>query len=82
MSDMPVIKIQRVKEGDKAVKPVSLNGFTMGVIPSDGFVIRVGEYNGFPVFVRDSDIQEAQKKRSDKDRPVFVDAVSWGKPNA
>jgi len=77
MADSVKIRIQGVKAGDEAVKPVSGSGFVHSEVPVDGFVIRVDAPGSVPLYVTDEDLAKAMRLREEKAKPVPVDALSW-----
>lgn len=77
MSDELKVKIQRVKQDDEAVKPVSLQGFMGATVPCDGFIVKIDAPSSTPLFVRDTDLEKAGEIRRRKGRPIAIDAESW-----
>jgi len=77
MKDKVKVKVQRVEKDDEATKPISISGFVHGVIPEDGFVVKVEGAYSVPIYVRDTDLERARVLRQSKGKPVAIDAESW-----
>ena len=76
MGNPVVVKIKRVLEGESATKAVEAMAFVHAVLPEDGYIIQIAGSMSMPLYIRDSDIENARKARDGKRNPVTVDAES------
>lgn len=71
------IRIKRVRKGDTETKVVFAEALAQGEVPEDGYIVLREGSHGLPLYIRESDLEEARMATSGKGLPVWIDAKSW-----
>ena len=71
------LRVTRLLKGDKSVRRVAELGYTMGVVPEDGYLVETGTYFGGPVYLRDSALEAARLARERDGVKTTVEVRGW-----